>query len=521
MTWLDWGIVLLLNGLIIGGGFWFSRGPIDRAQWFVGRRSLVWWTVGLSMFATNVDNSDFVSVSGLAYHEGMHVLTVYTLGTAVAGLLAAFYVVPAMYRAGLYTNAEYLELRFGPAARFVSVLVQIQYRTLLMGLMIWSMYLLLGELTDLNSLQSWALIVGCAIFAWGYTCIGGLKAVVATDAMQSLVILAAAAVVFAAVWNASGGWQASTAHSAAKGLSSVSSYRGADGVTSPWIIGAAWTIVSAGYWIVNHGQTMRMLGCRSIWDIKMATALGVGVSMLVMTPVMMMGVMARALHPTLERSDSVYPTLVDRFVTGWGLKGLVVAGVVAAAISTFDSLMTSLSALFTHDVYARWRKNEVRDEEYVRVGRWTSLVVLALAFSAVPFVASKSAMLQAFRSGVSVFVPPLTVLYLVGVFTRVPRVGGLWGLGLGGGYGVIAFWSRELATEGFLPNWFAGQWHAFLWSVLFTAAGAVGATLWAKPLDKNGAHEPARVKESRETAPRLLFLLLILTALVLVFVVFC
>ena len=518
MTWLDWSIVLAVNGLIVAAGFWFSRGTIDREQWFVGKRSLVWWAVGLSMFATNVDNSDFVSVSGLTYDEGMHVLTVYSLGSAISGLLAAFYIVPTMYRMGLYTNAEYLEKRFGPAARLISVLVQIQYRTLLMGLMIWSMFLLLRGLADLSAPAAWALIVACALFAWGYTSVGGLKAVVATDAMQSLVILAAAAVVFFSVWNAVGGWQAVSQHPTTEALATVSAYHGPEGRTSPWVIGLASIVISAGYWVVNHSQAMRMLGCRSVWDIQMATVLSVGTSMLVMTPVMMVGVMGRALDPTLSQPDTIYPTLVDRFVTGWGLKGVVVAGIVAAAISTFDSLMTSLAALFTHDVYARWRAPHATDAQYVRVGRIASLAVLALAFAAVPFVASKSAMLQAFRSGVSVFVPPLLTLYLAGIFTKAPRAGGLAGLAAGGTYGVLAFVNRELAAEPFLPHWFASQWPAFLWSVAITAAGCGLATLWAEPSKADWPPEAA--DKAGPINPRPWMLAMLTIGAVLVFFVF-
>ena len=91
----------------------------------MGGRALPWWAVGLSMFATNVDNADLVGVTGTTYSDGIHIITVYACGGVAGGILAAFLVVPAIYRAGFYTNAEYLEARFGPTTRALSALIQI------------------------------------------------------------------------------------------------------------------------------------------------------------------------------------------------------------------------------------------------------------------------------------------------------------------------------------------------------------------------------------------------------------
>ena len=122
---MDWTIVFCINGAIIAYGFWLARGTTTSVEWFLGRRSLPWWAIGLSMFATNIDNADLVSICGKTYSSGLHILTVYTIGSAFGSGLAAFAVVPAIYRAGLYTNAEYLEFRFGVVTRVLSALIQI------------------------------------------------------------------------------------------------------------------------------------------------------------------------------------------------------------------------------------------------------------------------------------------------------------------------------------------------------------------------------------------------------------
>src|SRR6056297_4300477 len=143
MTTLDWLIFISLNGGVMALGFWLARGTKTSADWFLGKRSLPWWAIGLSMFATNVDNADLVSLTGQTYRDGMHIIMVHTLGGLLGATFAAFGLVPAMARAGQFTNAEYLEARFGPSARVLSALIQIQYRTSMLGLMVWSVYLLL------------------------------------------------------------------------------------------------------------------------------------------------------------------------------------------------------------------------------------------------------------------------------------------------------------------------------------------------------------------------------------------
>ena len=112
MKFFDWLIVLLLNGGVMAYGFYVARGAKTSQDWFLGHRSLSWWAIGLSMFATNVDNADLVSLTGMTYNEGLHIIMVHTLGSLLGASFAAFFLVPTLARAGHFTNAEYLELRY-------------------------------------------------------------------------------------------------------------------------------------------------------------------------------------------------------------------------------------------------------------------------------------------------------------------------------------------------------------------------------------------------------------------------
>lgn len=484
MTWIDWLIVFVLNGSVMVYGLFVARGAKTSEDWFLGRRSLAWWAVGLSMFATNVDNADLVSLTGTTYKEGMHIIMVHTLGSLLGASFAAFFLVPQMARSGHFTNAEYLESRFGPSARVLSALIQIQYRSSMIGLMIWSLYLLLTGLLGLGSGLAWILIVGLVSCAAVYTSLGGLKSVVMTDALQGIIMFVGVAVIFSAVWAAAGGWSgmrdtlAETTVAPTKSgadLMHMGRYRGDNDDTPPPIVAIGWIIIGLGYWSVNHSQTMRLGGSRSLWDMKMAAIFGATISMPIMVGCASLGLFGRALFPEFDAPDQLYPRMADLYL-GVGLKGLVVAGMVAAAISTFDSMGSSLSALFTRDIYARLIARDRDDSHYVKVSRVATVAILALGFAYLPFIGSKETMLQAFLTLIPVFVTPLFTVYLIGVFTRAHSRAGIVGIVLGAVYGVIALIDREIMDIEWLPAWVTGRWHALLWAMATTAVGAFGTT---------------------------------------------
>ena len=516
MTFLDWLIVLTVNGSIIAYGLYLARGTHSSSEWFLAARSLPWWAVGLSMFATNVDNADLVGVTGMTFDEGIHVITVYALGSAVGGILAAYFVVPEISRRGFYTNAEYLEARYGPTTRIVSALIQIQYRSSMLGMMIWSTYLVLTRLVAITPALAWGLIIVLVILAGVYTAWGGLKSVVWTDSAQGLVMIVAAAVIFVTVWNAAGGWSGLEAkllaadaknNSNSADLLHLGRFRGDHNAVSPYLVVLGWTIIGTGYWTVNHTQTMRLMGARSLRDMKYAAIFGVLLSLPVMVCSACLGVFGHGIEnlPALESADELYPILANRFL-GPGLKGLVVAGVVAAVVSTFDSMGSALSAVFTRDVYARLIAPEQSDAHYVFVGRIATALVLLSGFAYLPFIWKQEHMLKAFTTLIPVFVTPLLTIYVVGVLTRAHRKSGIIGLACGSLYGVIALCDRQFYDISSLPHWFTERWVALSWSILFTVIPmAIVTWCWgsAPPGVEDEWTERGWLQRSREDLPPL------------------
>ncbi len=469
MTAWDWAIVFILNGSIVLYGFYLSRGMRSSADWFLAGRQLPWWLVGISMYATAIDASDLVADSGGTYTLGMSVFIANWVGVVAGWAIAGFFIFLPMYRIGMYTNAEYLEARFGVAVRVICAFVQVQYRTLVLAIIATTAFLVLTIVSGWDDTTAWAVVWGIALLATIYTALGGLRTVAVTDALQFGVMMAAGLVIWFVVWGKVGGWSGVEERLAAvdADLPSQLLHIGADRDGTPgWVVALAFVIIGVAYSVVNHTQAMRMFASRNEWHLKMSV-FAASVPLIVMTFCnLSIGVMGRALVPEQgdlpgARQDAIYPFLVSQIDT-IGVRGLVVAGILAAALSTYDSIGSSLSALLTRDVYARLIVRNRDDHHYLRVGQWLTPVIIFGSFAYVPFM--KGGMLLFYVDITSTFVVPLLTLFLMGALTPVHRRAGLIGLLAGTLYGLLRLFTPVIyehfgvtLMSGFLAN----SWAAY------------------------------------------------------------
>ncbi len=206
MTAIDWIIVLALNGPVILYALLKSGGTRDSKDWFLAGRTLPWWIVGLSLYATLVDSTDLVVDSGATYGGGVKFYLINWVGCIGGWLLLAHGIILPMYRSGMYTNAEYLEERFGLSARVTSVLVQVLYRTVILGMISTTNFLTLKIVCGWGDAMAWTVVACIAVLATFYTMAGGLKMVAITDSLQSIVMILATVVFFFIVAKEVGGW---------------------------------------------------------------------------------------------------------------------------------------------------------------------------------------------------------------------------------------------------------------------------------------------------------------------------
>lgn len=495
MTAIDWIIVLALNGPVILYALLKSGSTKDSKDWFLAGRTLPWWIVGLSLYATLVDSTDLVVDSGATYGGGVKFYLINWIGCIGGWLLLAHGIILPMYRSGMYTNAEYLESRFGLSARVTSVLVQVLYRTVILGMISTTNFLTLKIVCGWGDAMAWTVVACIAVLATFYTMAGGLKMVAITDSLQSIVMILATVVFFFIVANQVGGWgglQAKlTAESAV--LEQQMMHTGSEIVTrmdatvlgqaeiekhlrlggthdeatkqivhrSPaWLACLSLILAGLAYSIVNHTQSMRLLGARNERHLKQSVAFAgvvlIGATFLAQS----LGLFGRALFPDIDTlpvdesirsKDAIFPVMV-RDLTSAGLKGLIVAGVMAAAFSTYDSIGSTLSALLTRDVYRRMIAPDRDDAHYLAVGRWLTPAIIFGSFLYIPALLS-GGMIDFYLKVVSSFVVPLLVVYLMGSFTRAHRSSALVGLVAGVGFGLYAFAAKSFPdTTALLPH---------------------------------------------------------------------
>jgi SSS family solute:Na+ symporter len=466
----QWCIVLAINLAIILYGVWKSRETGSSVQWFLAAKGLPWWMVGLSMFATAVDSGDYVAAAGHAYRDGMSYISAWWLGITVGWLVVAYVVFPPIYRTGMFTNTEYLEYRYGPTARLISVFIQIQYRTNVLANVAFSLYLTFNVLTGWGP-QTWWVVVAIALGAALYTAMGGVKSVAITDSMQSVVMLVASLVLWFSVWQAVGSWEGLEQRLDAQAPQLADKMLRVGGYDQPGVppalVVAGWIMVLTGYCVVNHSQAMRMLAARSQWDMKMGAVLAAAVTALAMWFNVTLGIMGRALVPELETADEIFPQLFTRYLPPW-LLGIVIAGLLAGGISTFDSIGSSLAAVFTRDFYARFLVRDRDDRHYLLVSRIATFVLIGIAFAYIPFI--HVGMVELYLQLVGVAVLPLLTVYLMGVLTRVHRSSATVGLIAG----ILCGLSRlATASVAGLPVWWTNKWWGLLWSIATTALAMI------------------------------------------------
>jgi SSS family solute:Na+ symporter len=235
---------------------------------------------------------------------------------------------------------------------------------------------------------------------------------------------------------------------------------------------------------------MRMLAARSEWDMKMAAVAAGLVTAVVLWFNVTIGLLGKAIFPDLPDVDQVFPKLVNEYL-GPGLLGIVVAGLLAGGISTYDSISSALSAVFTRDLYARFLVKDRDDRHYLFVSRLVTFVVIAVSFVYVPLIQGEG-MVAFYLALTPVAVIPLFAVYLMGTLTRVNRVSGTVGLVTGMVCGLGLFAGDRLGWD--LPIWLTSVWWRYLWGIALPALAMVGTSVlfgWASREEIEGLFQTA------------------------------
>ena len=446
-------------------GWRVTRRSPDADDLFLAGRSLGWGVVGLSLFASNISSTTLIGLPGAAWQSGISVAN-YEWMAALVLVFSAFFILPKLLRARVTTVPEWLERRFDPRLRrylsAVSIFLSIVLDTagsLYAGALVLMLFIPGLEL-------GWT-CAAMAIFAGLYTAAGGLRAVVYTDVLQTVVLLLGSLILCILVL---GEFDYSWSRiSSALDPDRLSLIRPLDDPALPWLgtlIGLP--VLRFYYWTMNQYVAQRLLGAR---DVETATRGALLAAFLKLLPLFLMvlpGALAATLFSDLERADTVFPRLIAEYAPV-GLSGLILAGLMAAIMSSVDSALNSASTLISVD-FVRARRPTISPVALARVGRITTLTLMALAAIWAPMIDRFPGLFDYLQQGFAYVTPPLVAVFLLGRFW--PGLTASAALrAVISGHGVSAVWF--VATQ---LGWL--EVHFTIVAGLLTGVSALAAVVW-------------------------------------------
>ncbi|QFU07375.1 Sodium/glucose cotransporter [Rhodobacteraceae bacterium THAF1] len=436
ITTLDLSVIAAYFGLIILIGIYVSRRTKTGDDLFLAGRTLGWGAIGFSLFASNISSSTLIGLTGSAYTTGI-APSAYEWLAGVPLLIMAFIFAPIFLKSKITTTPEYLDKRYSRRVRlyfsgltiFFTIVVDCAGGLYAGGLVLNTFF---------PGLQLWQSAVAIGLFAGLYTAAGGLKAVVFTDVLQAVVLIGGSAIL-AYVMFAELDFSFQAIRDAVENENHLSMVLPLENETLPWpglFFGVA--LLGFWYWVTNQYIVQRVLGAKSLPDAQWGAILG---GMLKILPLFIMvfpGAMAAALLPDIEQADRVFPIMITELLPA-GLTGLVLAGLIAAIMSSVDSTLNSSSTLVVTDFITKPEK-ELDPDTQRSYGTVATLVFMVLAIAWAPLIQFAGGLWDYLQQMFSVLVPPLVVLFMMGALSRFgTEKAGFWTLIFGHSIGAILF----------------------------------------------------------------------------------
>ena len=411
-------IISYLVGIVVIGLFSVRRMKLNSQTYFLAGRSLPWGMVGAALFASNISTIHLVGLAASGYNEGLvwgnfEWMAVFTL--ILLGLVFA----PFYFKTRISTLPEFLEKRYSATCRMILAIMAILAALFIhIGMSLYAGAAVFKQFFGIDVVAS---IIIISIATALYTVLGGLKAVVVTETIQTVILILGAVLVtiFAVLALPKFGiYNLAQLKTAVKPnqLSMLHTY-------SP--VGLTWYAVFLGYpilgiwyWCTDQTIVQRVLGAKSQQDAQLGPLFAGFLKILPVFIMVFPGVLGYILFRDVIGSDSnqTLPVLINNLIPT-GLKGLITAGLLAALMSTIAAALNSSATLVAIDIVKRI-KADLPDAKRVQIGRVAAVVVMLLAMVWSTQGGRYSSIFEAINAIASHLAPPITTVFLWGVFWR-------------------------------------------------------------------------------------------------------
>lgn len=479
---MDWIVCIAYLVVVCGLALFSMRGQQDNEDYFVGGRRMNWLAVGISMFATSFSSISFLGLPQRgAYQDFSFYLTILLILLLITPVLW-FVFVPVYVRLQVSSGYGYLRIRFNKTVQRIGSLLYCGYALGWMGVMLYAIALTLKGVMHLNDTQYLLTLIGLGIFATAYTAVGGLRAVIWTDVLQAATLLVAVvAVLLLAVYGISGHWSQLYEIGRAHGRWTLIHYE--PGVLSAANFTAKNSVHTAvafcllmylpGY-AVAQNMIQRYVCTGGVRQARGVVLLSGLINVALGFLFILVGVALFAFYmqpggtgmPTLESQDQILPHFVANHAAGYGLVGLLLAGLFAAAMSTVDSGINGVASVVVFD----WLDGTTLSLLASRL-LTVALGVLVIVAALLAPVLGKT-VIDIIMMIAGTLLGGLLAVFFVGMFSPRSNAPGVL-IGLAAGATVLAW----VATSTSVPQWWYGAFVVLPTLIL----SPIASRLWAPP----------------------------------------
>ena len=414
---LDWIVLSAYFVGLLAIAVWVIRQKNETTEdYFLAGKNLVLFVIGSSIFASNIGSEHVVWLAGTGAESGMP-MAHYELHAWIV-LLLGWLFLPFYMRSGVFTMPEFLEKRFDARSRwFLSIFSIVGDVLTKVSVTIYAGGIVVSQLLDIPFLYG---AIGIVIITGLYTVLGGLRAVVYTEALQTVVLIMGSLIIMFLGFQAIGGLGELKA---AVGSEHFNMWKPASDPDFPWtgmVFGGA--IVGIWYWCTDQYIVQRTLAAHNIKIGRRGAIFGAYLKILPIFIFLLPGVIAYGLKQkgllTYERSDEVFPVLVQ-YLLPVGIKGLVAGGLMAALMSSLASVFNSSSTLFTVDIFKKLNP-DTPEKRLVNIGRIATAIIVVLGMLWIPIMQKigGGVLYQYLQSVQSYIAPPITCVFLLGILWK-------------------------------------------------------------------------------------------------------
>ncbi|MDG2108538.1 MAG: sodium/sugar symporter [Flavobacteriaceae bacterium] len=439
---LDYIVFALYALVILGVGLWVSRNKKGETKstedYFLASKSLPWWAIGASLIAANISAEQFIGMSGSGFAGGLAIAT-YEWMAALTLIVVGKFFLPIFIKKKIYTIPEFVEQRYSSQLKTILAVFWI-------GLYVFvnlASVLYLGGLAlqTILGIEMLTAVIGLAAFAAAYSLYGGLSAVAWTDIIQVIVLVFGGLVTTYLSLNTVSGGQGfidgliSIYNAVPERFDMILEKSNPEYMNLPGIgvlIGGMW-VANLYYWGFNQYIIQRTLAAKSLEESQKGILFAAGLKMIIPLIVVIPGIAAYVIVndpvllgslgdaglsniPSSGKADKAYPWLMQFLPTG--LKGVAVAALAAAIVSSLASMLNSTATIFTMDIYKQLINKNASETKTVNIGRLSAFVALIIGTIMAPLLGGIDQAFQFIQEYTGIVSPGILSVFILGLFWK-------------------------------------------------------------------------------------------------------